>query len=40
MTNNIYYLDKVSKLGLLEKTNIGKTNFYVNNQLIKVLMNV
>lgn len=34
------YLDKVSKLGLLEKTKIGKTNYYINTKLIKVLMNV
>lgn len=34
------YLDKVSKLGLLEKTKVGKTNYYINAKLIKVLMNV
>lgn len=34
------YLDKVSKLGLLEKTKVGKTNYYINTRLIKVLMNV
>lgn len=34
------YLDKVSKLGLLEKTKVGKTNYYINARLIKVLMNV
>ena len=34
------YLDKISKLGLLEKTKVGKTNYYSNNELIKVLMNV
>ncbi len=34
------YLDLVSKLDLLEKIKVGKTNYYVNNGLIKVLSNV
>ncbi len=34
------YLDLVTKLGLLEKIKVGKTNYYVNNELIKVLSNV
>ena len=34
------YLDKIAEFGFLEKTKIGKSNYYMNNQLIKVLMNV
>jgi len=33
------YLDKISKLGLLEKTKMGKSNYYLNIGLIKVLTN-
>jgi Fic family protein len=33
------YLDKISELGLLEKTKLGKSNYYLNTGLIKVLMN-
>lgn len=33
------YLDIVAKNGFLEKTKIGKSNYYMNNALIKVLMN-
>lgn len=33
------YLDKISELGLLEKTKMGKTNYYLNTGLIKILMN-
>jgi Fic family protein len=32
------YLDKISELGLLEKTKMGKSNYYLNTGLIKVLM--
>lgn len=34
------YLDKIAELGFLEKTKVGKSNYYMNNQLINVLMNV
>ncbi|MBS9774761.1 MAG: Fic family protein [Tenacibaculum sp.] len=34
------YLNKIADLGLLEKTKAGKTNYYINNRLIDVLMNV
>ncbi len=34
------YLNKIADLGLLEKTKAGKTNYYINNRLIEVLMNV
>lgn len=33
------YLDSVAENGFLEKTKIGKSNYYMNNVLIKVLMN-
>lgn len=33
------YLDSVAENGFLEKTKIGKSNYYMNNALIKVLMN-
>ena len=33
------YLDKISELGLVEKTKMGKSNYYLNTGLIKVLMN-
>ena len=33
------YLDKIAELGFLEKTKIGKSNYYINTRLIKVLMN-
>lgn len=33
------YLDKISELGMLEKTKMGKSNYYLNTGLIKVLMN-
>jgi Fic family protein len=33
------YLDIVAKNGFLEKTKIGKSNYYMNKALIKVLMN-
>ncbi len=34
------YLDRIAEFGFLEKTKIGKSNYYMNIQLIKVLMNV
>lgn len=34
------YLDKIAELGFLKKTKVGKSNYYMNNQLINVLMNV
>ena len=34
------YLDKITEFGFLEKTKVGKSNFYVNNKLIEVLMKV
>ena len=34
------YLDKITNLGLLEKVKIGKTNYYINSELITVLENV
>lgn len=33
------YLDKIAELGFLEKTKVGKSNYYINTRLIKVLMN-
>ncbi|OWP83895.1 addiction module protein [Flavobacterium davisii] len=33
------YLDNVAENGFLEKIKIGKSNYYMNNALIKVLMN-
>jgi len=33
------YLNKVSNLGLLEKIKVGKVNYYINSELIKVLVN-
>lgn len=33
------YLDNVAKNGFLEKIKVGKSNYYMNNALIKVLMN-
>lgn len=32
------YLDEVSKIGLLEKIKVGNSNYYINIDLIKVLM--
>ncbi len=34
------YLDKVAELGLLQKLKVGKTNYYINSQLIKTLQNL
>ncbi len=34
------YLDAIHKLGLLEKVKAGKSNYYTNTELIKVLTNV
>lgn len=34
------YLDKIAKLGFLDKTKVGKSNYYINTDLIKVLMNI
>ncbi len=34
------YLNAIADLGLLEKTKLGKANYYINNGLIEVLMNV
>ena len=34
------YLGAIVEIGLLEKTKVGKTNYYMNTELIKVLMNV
>ncbi len=34
------YLNKMTKLGLLEKVKKGKSNYYVNNALVEVLVNV
>ena len=34
------YLDAISELGYLNKTKIGKSNYYINTKLIKVLANV
>ena len=34
------YLNKVSSLGLLEKIKVGKTNYYINSELIMILSNV
>ena len=33
------YLDVLAENGFIEKTKIGKSNYYMNNALIKVLMN-
>ncbi len=33
------YLDKIAEMGFLEKTKVGKSNYYMNNALIKVLVN-
>ncbi len=33
------YLDAITKIGLLEKTKAGKSNYYINTNLIKVLVN-
>ena len=33
------YLDKIAELGFLEKIKVGKSNYYINTRLIKVLMN-
>lgn len=32
------YLDAITEIGLLEKLKIGKTNYYINEFLIKVLI--
>ena len=32
------YLDAIVELGLLEKVKVGKQNYYLNLNLIKVLM--
>ncbi len=34
------YLNQIVKLGLLEKTKKGNSNYYINNGLIKILINV
>jgi cell filamentation protein, protein adenylyltransferase len=34
------YLNKISNLGLLEKIKVGKVNYYINSELINVLVNV
>ncbi|MDO5970893.1 Fic family protein [Flavivirga aquimarina] len=34
------YLNKISNLGLLEKVKVGKVNYYINSELINVLINV
>jgi len=34
------YLDDIVKLGLLDKIKVGKSNYYINSNLIKVLENV
>lgn len=34
------YLNKISSLGLLEKVRVGKANYYINSELISVLVNV
>ena len=34
------YLDAISELGYLNKTKIGKSNYYINTKLIEVLANV
>ncbi|AUP78316.1 Fic family protein [Flavivirga eckloniae] len=34
------YLNKISSLGLLEKVKVGKVNYYINSELINVLVNV
>lgn len=31
------YLDTIAEAGLLEKTKVGNSNYYINNELIKVL---
>ncbi len=31
------YLDKITEIGLLSKTKIGKSNYYTNTELVKVL---
>lgn len=33
------YLNAITKIGLLEKTKAGKSNYYINTNLIKVLIN-
>ena len=33
------YLDVLAESGFVEKTKVGKTNYYINTTLIKVLMN-
>lgn len=41
MTANIAaYLDRIVKMGLLTKTKIGKSNYYINNQLVGRFMGV
>ena len=32
------YLDMISEIGLLQKIKIGRSNYYINNELIKVLI--
>lgn len=34
------YLDEIVKLGLLDKIKVGKSNYYINTNLIQVLANV
>ena len=34
------YLDKVTELGLLQKLKVGKTNYYINSELIKTLQSL
>ena len=33
------YLDKIAEMGFLQKTKLGKDNYYLNTELISVLMN-
>lgn len=34
------YLNRIVKMGLLTKTKIGKSNYYINNQLVELFMGV
>ena len=36
---SLNYLDAITKIGLLEKIKSGKSNYYINNNLIEVLVN-
>ncbi|WP_395052206.1 Fic family protein [Flavobacterium sp.] len=33
------YLDKIAEFGFVEKIKVGKSNYYINSRLIKILMN-